>query len=62
MGSVVVRVVVVTAVALGMSFTAVELLWQPRLADLLNNSKAHGVAFGALAAGVDAELRDRLRC
>jgi MFS family permease len=50
MGSVAVRVVVVTAVALGMSFTAVELLWQPRLADLLSDPKSHGVAFGALAA------------
>ena len=36
MGSVAVRVVVVTGVALGMSFTAVELLWQPHLADLLS--------------------------
>jgi sugar phosphate permease len=34
-----------------MSYTAVELLWQPRLAELLNDPKAHGVAFGALAAG-----------
>ena len=51
MGSVAVRVVVVTGVALGMSFTAVELLWQPRLADLLSDPDTHGVAFGALAAG-----------
>jgi MFS family permease len=50
-GSVAVRVVVVTGIALGMSFTAVELLWQPRLAELLNDPHAHGVAFGALAAG-----------
>jgi MFS family permease len=50
MESVAVRVVVVTAVALGMSFTAVELLWQPRLADLLSDQRSHGVAFGALAA------------
>jgi sugar phosphate permease len=49
--SVAVRVVVTTGVALGMSYTAVELLWQPRLAELLNDPKAHGVAFGALAAG-----------
>ena len=34
-----------------MSFTAVELLWQPRLADLLGESDSHGVVFGALAAG-----------
>jgi MFS family permease len=51
LGSVAVRVVVVTGIALGMSFTAVELLWQPRLAELLTDPNTHGVAFGALAAG-----------
>jgi MFS family permease len=51
MGSATVRVVVVTGVALGMAFTSVELLWQPRMADLLNDTSTHGVAFGALAAG-----------
>jgi len=51
MGSVAVRVVVVTGVALGVSFTSVELLWQPRLADLISDRDTHGVAFGALAAG-----------
>ena len=50
LGSAVVRVVVVTGLALGMSFTAVELLWQPRLADLLTDADSHGVVFGALAA------------
>jgi MFS family permease len=50
LGSTVVRLVVVTGVALGMSFTAVELLWQPRLADLLSESGTQGVVFGALAA------------
>jgi MFS family permease len=65
-GSPTVRVVVVTGVALGMSFTAVELLWQPRLAHLLTNPDTHGVAFGALAAGsmlavaVGAGLSQRL--
>lgn len=49
-GSATVRVVVVTGVALGMAFTAVELLWQPRLARLLSDPDTHGVAFGALAA------------
>ena len=49
-GSATVRIVVVTGIALGMSFTAVELLWQPRLADLLSESGSHGVVFGALAA------------
>jgi MFS family permease len=48
--SVVVRVVVITGVALGMSFTAVELLWQPRLADLLTGPGSHGFAFGGLGA------------
>jgi MFS family permease len=67
MGSVAVRVVVVTGVAIGMSFTAVELLWQPHLADLLSDPDTHGVAFGALAAGsmlsaaVGAALSPRLR-
>lgn len=50
LGSSVVRIVVVTGIALGVSFTAVELLWQPRLADLLEESESHGVVFGALAA------------
>jgi MFS family permease len=65
--SVAVRVVVVTGVALGMSFTAVELLWQPHLADLLSDPDTHGVAFGALAAGsmfaaaAGAGLSPRLR-
>jgi MFS family permease len=49
-GSVVVRIVVVTGVALGMAFTAVELLWQPRLADLLRDDDSNGIVFGALAA------------
>jgi MFS family permease len=50
LGSSVVRIVVVTGVALGMSFTTVELLWQPRLADLLGDSESHGIVFGGLAA------------
>jgi MFS family permease len=49
--SVTVRVVFVTGVALGVSFTAVELLWQPRLADLLSGDSRHGLVFGALTAG-----------
>ena len=66
-GSATVRIVVITGVALGMAFTAVELLWQPRLADLLSDRGAHGVAFGALAAGsmlvsaLGAWLSQRLR-
>ena len=50
MASVAVRVVFVTGLALGMTFTAVELLWQPHLAGLLTDPDTHGVAFGALAA------------
>ena len=67
MGSVAVRVVVVTGIALGMSFTAVELLWQPHLADLLSDPDTHGLAFGALGAGsmfaaaAGAALSPRLR-
>ena len=48
--SVEVRVVVATGIAMGTSFTAVELLWQPRLADLLSGANAGGLVFGALAA------------
>jgi MFS family permease len=65
--SVTVRIVVITGVALGMTFTAVELLWQPRLADLVSDKDAHGVSFGALAAGsmlvaaLGAWLSQRLR-
>jgi MFS family permease len=51
MESSVVRIVVITGVALGMSFTSVELLWQPRMAEILEDPDVHGVAFGALAAG-----------
>ena len=54
--SVIVPVVVVTGVAFGMSFTAVELLWQPRLADLLGGSGSHGVAFGGLGAAAMAAV------
>jgi MFS family permease len=50
-GSRVVRIVVVSGTALGMCFTSVELLWQPRLADILSGTYAQGVAFGAIAAG-----------
>jgi MFS family permease len=49
--SVTVRVVLVVAVASGMSLVSVELLWQPRLGELLATDGTHGVAFGALAAG-----------
>jgi MFS transporter len=49
-GSVAVRVVLVTGVAMGMSFTAVELLWQPRLADLRGETDTNGLVFGTLAA------------
>jgi hypothetical protein len=48
--SVAVRVVVATGIAMGTSFTAVELLWQPHLADLLSDTDAGGLVFGALAA------------
>jgi hypothetical protein len=48
--SVVVRVVVATGVAFGVVFTVVELLWQPRLADLLGDADSNGLVFGGLAA------------
>ena len=49
--SVTVRMVLVAAVAFGMSLTSVELLWQPRLGELLATDGSHGLTFGALAAG-----------
>jgi MFS family permease len=45
-----VRIVFITGTALGMSFTAVELLWQPRLQDLLDTGDTGGLVFGALSA------------
>jgi MFS family permease len=49
-GSVVVRVIFLTGVAFGVSYTIVELLWQPHLADLLGEDDANGIVFGGLAA------------
>jgi sugar phosphate permease len=48
--SVTVRVILTIAVAVGFAMSAVELLWQPHLADLLGSGRRHGFAFGALAA------------
>jgi MFS family permease len=47
--SVTVRVILATAVAFGFAMSAVELLWQPHLADLVGSH--HGFEFGALVAG-----------
>jgi MFS family permease len=49
--SVTVRVILTTAAAFGFAMTAVELLWQPHLADLIGSGRRHGFAFGTLAAG-----------
>jgi MFS family permease len=65
--SVIVRVIFATAIAFGFAMSAVELLWQPHLAELIGSGEAHGFAFGALAAGsmlavaVGAALSPRLR-
>lgn len=48
--SVTVRVVFFTGAVFGVCITAVELLWQPHLADLLGDGQADGIAFGALGA------------
>ena len=48
--SVTVRIVFAIGIAFGVSLAATELLWQPRLADLLGGSQADGLVFGALAA------------
>jgi MFS family permease len=55
-GSLVVRTVLVVAVAFGVAVSAVELLWQPRLADLLGDAEEHSVLFGVLVAGSMAAL------
>jgi MFS transporter len=49
--SITVRVIFGTAVAFGFAMTAVELLWQPHLAQELGGGARHGFTFGALAAG-----------
>jgi hypothetical protein len=49
--SVTVRVIFTTAVAFGFVLSAVELLWQPHLAEQLGGDAHHGFEFGALAAG-----------
>ena len=49
--SVTVRVIFTTAVAFGFGMSAVELLWQPHLAEMIGGGRGHGFAFGALAAG-----------
>jgi MFS family permease len=49
--SITVRVILTTAAAFGFAMSAVELLWQPHLADLIGSGQRHGFAFGTLAAG-----------
>lgn len=46
-----VQVVFGVGTAFGVSLAAVELLWQPHLADLIGPADTHGVAFGGLVAG-----------
>jgi sugar phosphate permease len=48
--SVTVRIVFAIGIAFGVSLTATELLWQPRLAELLGGARTDGLVFGALAA------------
>ena len=48
--SVTVRVILTTAVAFGFAMSAVELLWQPHLEELVGSGRRHGFAFGTLAA------------
>ena len=65
--SITVRVIFATAVAFGFAMSAVELLWQPHLAEELGGDTRHGFEFGALAAGsmlavaIGAALSPRLR-
>lgn len=46
-----VRIVLLTAAALGTSVTAIELLWQPRLAALAGGGSLGDLGFGLLSAG-----------
>lgn len=48
--STVVRIVFVTGAAIGAALTAAELLWQPRLGELLDSGESGGFVFGALGA------------
>lgn len=48
--SMTVRVVLVVGVAFGVALTTLELLWQPRLVELLGRAQTNGPALGALAA------------
>jgi MFS family permease len=65
--SVTVRVIFTTAAAFGFAMSAVELLWQPHLADLIGSGRRHGFAFGTLAAAsmlavaIGAAVSPRLR-
>jgi MFS family permease len=49
--SVTVRVIFATAIAFGFAMSAVELLWQPHLAELMGSGRHRGLTFGGLAAG-----------
>jgi hypothetical protein len=49
--SVVVRIVFATGAAIGVGLSAAELLWQPRLGELLDTGRSGGLVFGALGAG-----------
>ncbi|MEA2419705.1 MAG: hypothetical protein QOE60_1911 [Thermoleophilaceae bacterium] len=46
-----VRIVFATGAAAGAALAAVELLWQPRLEELLDSGQSGGFVFGALGAG-----------
>jgi hypothetical protein len=50
-GSPAVQVVFGVGTAFGVTLAAIELLWQPRMEDLIGSAETHGVAFGGLVAG-----------
>ena len=52
----VVRTVLAVAFAFGVAMSSMEILWQPRLADLLGDADEHSVLFGVLVAGSMAAL------
>jgi hypothetical protein len=50
-GSAVVRTLLAAAAVFAAAQSSVELLWQPRLAELLGDAEDHSLLFGALVAG-----------
>jgi len=57
-----VRTLLTTAAAFGFAVSSVEILWQPRLAELLGDAHDHTVLFGVLVAGAMATVSAGAAC